>query len=638
MAVNEWFAPCALCAITLLVYGNSFAAGFAVDNRTLILEDSRVHRATAENLGLIFHHTYWWPGGEAGLYRPVTTLSYLLNYAILGNGDHPAGYHWINLLLHAGNVLLIFVLARRLTGEAPAFLIAAVWAVHPVLTESVTNIVGRADLLAGMTTLGGLWMYLRSFETSGRRRLAWLAGLAAVTAIGVFCKESAVAILGIVALYEVTWWNPRRLRGFVLGCLAMSPALLAMWWARSRVMAGPVVFPFVDNPIVAAGFRAGRLTALKVLAKYLGLLAWPAHLSVDYSYAQIPLADGRPTDWIAWLVVAGAAVATAFLFRRNKAAFFAAGFAFLTLLPASNLVIPVGTIMAERLLYLPAAGFAVCLILALYSISRKVRLGTVAPFAAGLLIMAGFAARTWARNADWRDDFTIWSAAVQTSPLSFKTHYGLAQAMLEGRSDPEGEMVDSALAEDEKSLAILDPLADQRNAARVYYTTGSLYVARGYRLAGSPAESVAKLERGKALLLRGLAIGKADRSQNRDTEATAYLILSEADQQLGNIDEALQSARKAQALGPMRSDVYGRIQSVLLAAGRKDEARAILMEGYLLTSDPGLQRKLVADYADRPDEGKCAISYAQATPAIDFSCASVRKLACSVSAKYGCTK
>src|ERR1022692_3120907 len=130
-----------LCLLTLAVYGNSFGAGFTMDNRGLILEDARIRAATAENLGLIFGHTYWWPYGESGLYRPLTTLSYLFNYAILGNGAHPGGYHWINLLLHAGNVLLVFALARRLIRDFwPSFVIAAVWAVHPVLTESVTNI------------------------------------------------------------------------------------------------------------------------------------------------------------------------------------------------------------------------------------------------------------------------------------------------------------------------------------------------------------------------------------------------------------------------------------------------------------------------------------------------------------------
>src|SRR5450759_1300763 len=191
-----------LCLLTLAAYSNSFGAGFAMDNRGLILQDARVHAATAENLGLIFGHTYWWPYGESGLFRPLTTLSYLFNYAILGNGEHPAGYHWINFLLHAANVLLVYALGLRLSSSRPAAWTSAPWAVHPVLTESVTNMVGRADLLAGMAVLGGWLLYRKSTESSGWRRWAYLGALSATTAVGVFSKESAVTVLPVIVLYE----------------------------------------------------------------------------------------------------------------------------------------------------------------------------------------------------------------------------------------------------------------------------------------------------------------------------------------------------------------------------------------------------------------------------------------------------
>jgi hypothetical protein len=99
----------ALLVFTLLAYSNSFQGGFVLDNRGLLLNDPRLRQASAENIALIFQHTYWWPNGESGLYRPFTTLSYLFNYAILGGG-----YHATNFLLHAANVLLAFALAIRL--------------------------------------------------------------------------------------------------------------------------------------------------------------------------------------------------------------------------------------------------------------------------------------------------------------------------------------------------------------------------------------------------------------------------------------------------------------------------------------------------------------------------------------------
>lgn len=655
-----WFASGGLCLTVLLAYANSFQSGFVFDNYTLLLRDIRVQKATAQNVALIFQHTYWWPGGESGLYRPVTTLSYLFNNAILGNHDRPAGYHLLNLLLHAANVLLVFALARRLLGDfRQSLLTASIWAVHPVLTESVTNMVGRADLLAGAATLGGLLIYLKSAEANGLRRAAWLTGLAVSTAIGVFSKESAAAIIAIVALYEITWWNRGRLWALLQAYLAMAPGVLALLWARSRALAqsAPVQFPFVDNPIAWVDFRTGRLTALKVLGKYLGLLIWPAHLSADYSYNQIPLATGSLSDWIAWILVAAVAIAACAMFFRNKTVFFAAGFAFLTLLPASNLVVPIGAIMAERFLYLPAVGFAVVLVLGLYAGARRIRLSAAVPVAAGFLLTAGCLARTIVRNADWKDNATLWAAAVQASPHSFKAHTGLAESMHPDDYDPSSEITDSIIAENERALAILNPLPDVWNTSGVYFTTGAEYAARGFHFAQiTPAgqlvptpEGVARLEKAEALLRRGLAISEAKlhandgripgwlgrtgdpRLNDRRSDARAFLMLSESEQRLGKMEASIGDARRAQALEPAMTDVYTRMHDALAAADQRDKALAVAMKGYLITSESDLQKKMVEDYAYRPEEMKCAISFDGPAPAINFSCPLVKAEACSVS-------
>ena len=356
MSRNRVLAMAGLCAVTLLAYSNSFQAGFSLDSRGILLQD-RIHAATAENLQLILGHTYWWPYGESGLYRPITTLTYLFNYAVLENGDQPAGYHAINFLLHVSNVLLLYLLARRWwkTGWK-AWAVAALWAAHPVLTESVTNIAGRADLLAALAVLSGLWMYLKSAESRGVRRWAWLGGLMLAAMCGVFSKENAVVLPGVMALFELSWWDRKRGRALALGCLAVLPALAAMAYQRAAVLSKfpPVEIPFLDNPLAAAGFWSAKLTAVRLLAKYLGLLIWPARLSWDYSYAQIPMATGSLADWAGWMAVAAVGVAAFLAYRFDRTVFFAIGFAFVTFLPTSNLVLPIGSIFAERFLYLPA--------------------------------------------------------------------------------------------------------------------------------------------------------------------------------------------------------------------------------------------------------------------------------------------
>src|SRR6185503_7268206 len=92
-------------------------------------------------------------------------------------------------------------------------------------------------------------------------------------------------------------------------------------------------FPFTDNPIATSGFWVGRLTAIKVIARYLWLTVWPARLSVDYSYSEIPLATGSLHDWFAWIIVAAAVILVTALYRRNRTAFFLACFAAVTFLP-----------------------------------------------------------------------------------------------------------------------------------------------------------------------------------------------------------------------------------------------------------------------------------------------------------------
>src|SRR5689334_6774589 len=84
---HGWLVVLAVCALTLLAYSNSFRAGMVLDSKALVVQDPRVHAASGENLGLILKHSASWPTGENGTYRPLTTLSYLINYSVLGNGD-----------------------------------------------------------------------------------------------------------------------------------------------------------------------------------------------------------------------------------------------------------------------------------------------------------------------------------------------------------------------------------------------------------------------------------------------------------------------------------------------------------------------------------------------------------------------
>jgi hypothetical protein len=412
-----------LWALALLAYANSFRAGLILDNHPVILQDTRIRQATAENVQLILNQSYWYKTAISSLYRPFTTFSYLFNYAILGNGAAPAGYHWANFILHAVNIALVYLLGLLVMTEFwPAFAMAALWAVHPILTESVTNIVGRADLLAAFGVLAGLLCYARSVAAAGRRALWWRCALIAAAAIGIFSKESGVAIVAAVFLYDMTFCRnaPRlsRLWGYLAMALPVAVFLLVRSVVLAKFLSGSPAF--TDNPLWGADFLTARLTAFKVLGKYLWLLVWPSRLSCDYSFNQIPLFAWRFDNWEDWkailalAVCAGAAWAAVVCYRRSKPLLFFIAFFFLAVAPTANLVILIGTIMAERLLYLPSIGFAGCLAWVGWAGYLRLRAHwpaarIVAPAALGLVCLT-FCARTFFRNGDWFDERTMWSS------------------------------------------------------------------------------------------------------------------------------------------------------------------------------------------------------------------------------------
>jgi hypothetical protein len=646
------FAGLALGLLTIAAFSNSFATGFVLDNQMLLLGDPRIRSASVENLSLILQHTYWWPNGEAGIYRPLTTLSYLFNYSILGNGNNPAGYHWVNFIFHFANVLLVFALARRLlTGRARAFrlaiFIAILWAVHPVLTESVTNIAGRADLFAATAVLSGFLMYLKSCETTGWNRIPWLAGLAAASAAGAFSKESAVVLPGIIVLYELVcrgkgiWSRAFPWAKVAWGFMAAGAPIGAMLWQRAIVLSAsvPAEFPFVDNPIVGAGFWIGRLTAIKVLARYLWITVWPARLSCDYSYSEIPLATGSPGDWAAWLVVAAALVLMVLLYKRDRTAFFFAGLGFLNLLPAANLLFPIGTIMAERLLYLPLFGLVGALVVAADDAGVHLRVPGWVPVVLVCLMGAGLAVRTWVRNLDWKDDLAMATASVRTSPGSFKVHRLLANALFQ--SDPAHGDIDRVVAEAHKSLAILHALPDQLSVFGVWNLAANCHLAKGDAL--PEADARREYEEAIRIARRSIAIEAAAReAYDRrhgvqlpvpPNAADGYRILATAHLRLRQAGQALPPAMQARTINPASVEVYPQIADAYLAQGRGEDAAIALAEGMFATGDASLRQDLLQIYQSGVDANGCAVVPGPRGPALNPSCAIVHRNLCEGAAR-----
>ena len=610
----------ALAAIALAAYANSFGLGLARDGRVLVTGDPRVRALTPENLSLVLKNDYWWPSSVDRLYRPVTTGSFLFNYAVLGNQTNPAGYHMLNWLLHLGNVWLVFELALLLlSGPVPAFLAAALWAVHPLGTEAVTNVAGRADLLSAMAVLGGLLLYVRTASAQGRRMAGAACGLFALALAGFLSKENAVVLIGMIVLWDINFLDRTGTairRRFPLYA-AVAAALLVMLWARQRVLSATPwpEMPFVDNPLRAAPFFTARLTAVKIVIRYLWLLVCPLPLSSDRAYHEIPLAGYSDVSaWLALLLVI-AIVAVAFArYRKDRVVFWAIGFFAIALLPTSNLVLLIGSNMADRFLYLPSVAFAILAVALAYRLPRA-RLP--------VLLLAGaitlFAARTLARNPDWDSDLALATADVQAAPGSFRTHDDVASGLY--AAAPQRNL-DRVIEESEKAWAILRPLPPAEIYQQTPANLGLYYREKGDR-AGGPqtAEGRGWYEKSLAVLLRAQAASQAsekayDEGQiahglplaTRVAYQPLYLFLGATETGLQQYPQALEAFRYARVLNPAVPNSYDGIAQVQLAAGKPDLAAVALDEkavalGLTQETVNGLQKV----YGQIPDGG-CALA------------------------------
>jgi tetratricopeptide (TPR) repeat protein len=237
-----------------------------------------------------------------------------------------------------------------------------------------------------------------------------------------------------------------------------------------------MLIEFTENPLVSAGFWTARLTAVKVVGMLLWLFLWPAHLSADYSYNAVSLFGWRVSNWedakalIALAVCLGAALLAVLLAvrwrRTGRPLLFFLVFFFVALSPTSNLIMLIGSIMAERFLYLPSVGLAGCAVAAIHALGQRRLLNRPGvaqgaahvAWAALVLVCLAFTARTYARNFDWQDDRSLWTSAVDVCPESARPHYNLG---IQLERTPDG--LPEAIAQYQAALRIQPDHAEAHN-------------------------------------------------------------------------------------------------------------------------------------------------------------------------------
>lgn len=421
--------------------------GFVQDDRAVIVSNPAAHSIGAALRA--FDDPYWPPESGAGLYRPVTILSYAVDWTL--SGGRAGWLHVMNALWHGLAALLFTLVLARWLSPLGAVAAGLVFAWHPVHVEGVASLVGRAELLAAALILGAV--------LAARR--GWWVGAVLCALLAMLSKEHGV-IAGVVILFD-NWLQGQERRGYPIGlwiALAVGTAgFVAAWLAIGRAGGSDVAAVFIGR---GAG---GRLViALAAVARAAGLIAWPASLSTDYGPQVIAARESFSlAAAFGGIVVVAVPVLVIWCWRRAPAIAFAAMLTALSYAPTSNLLFPSGVVLAERNLYL-AVGLGAAL--AAGGVEWAASRWGVRPAVAALgVVVLACGLRSLARLPAWRDNRSQLLTLLADHPESYQAHASAA-AVLAGLRDTTGARREYRAAD---SLFAGDPHLD---AAHALYVVG----------------------------------------------------------------------------------------------------------------------------------------------------------------------
>ena len=429
----------AVAGLTVALFSPVYHAAFVYDDADFVVHNPLITAAKL-NVAAVFTTAYPPQHPEQKLYRPLVTLSYALDKAVWRK---PGGFHVTNVVWHLAVVAMVVLLLRQLgTPPIGSLLVAAAWlAWHPLTTEAVAWVAGRAELLAAFFVLASLVAVRRN----------WSVGAGLAFAAALLCKENAIMTPALAALLAWRWPMPSQTGvppvPVSAGCRFFRRMQLS-WkiWAGYAVVGFAYLlwrhYLFADvqlEQVAYTGFADAmtqRLVAGKVLARYLGLALVPYPQSV---FHEIEVESVRSLAAVVLLV----GVTLGLWWRRDRYPNLVLGWTwfFIALLPVSNLLLPIGSVMAERFTYLPLIGVS----LALGGWRGR---GWVA---AGLLtlLLVLQAGQTFIRCRVWQSDRQLWGSAAQVAPTAFLPQAQLGFALLAENDRP------AAIAAFDRALVLL---------------------------------------------------------------------------------------------------------------------------------------------------------------------------------------
>ncbi|XP_055935990.1 protein O-mannosyl-transferase TMTC3-like isoform X1 [Argiope bruennichi] len=449
----EKIYPLVLAALVVVCYFNSLPCGLVFDDIAAITRNKDVRPYTP--LINVFQNDFWGTPLKKEQshksYRPLTVLSFRLNYAV--HGLQPMGYHLVNILLHAFVCHLFYKFCLHFLSGTSSLVSSALFAVHPVHTEAVTGVVGRAELLSAVAFLCALLFYVEHRFLPNARAWQHCGATSLLAVIGFLCKEQAITVLAICCMYEL--FVPKRsnrvqnIRHLILSRGSMSP-----WWRdkllrltimvsvavlslhlRWKMIGGRLpVFNRFDNPASVSKFPIRHLTYNYLLAVNAWLLLFPQYLCCDWTMSTIPLVDSlgdiRNVATIAVYITVFYILKALLRSDDETKMTLLMGISLVVIpfLPSSNLLFPVGFVVAERVLYIPSMGFCILVARGWSLLFENKTFRNWAVLGIIVVVLAG-ACKIVVRNADWQNEYTLYRSSLSVNQRNGKLFNNMGRVL-----------------------------------------------------------------------------------------------------------------------------------------------------------------------------------------------------------------
>lgn len=568
---NKIIAMLLIAVCAFIVYSNSLNNKFVWDDYVTVKENPSIKswfnllKILTEDLGLV--------GGKRHiLYRPLQMLTYMIDYSFWKLNE--IGYHLTNIALHILMALCIYWLVMLLSkGDAfLAFLTGALFVIHPIHTNAVTYISGRADSLCGIFMILSFILYIKSL--SSNRALPYFLCLAAYF-LSLLSKEYALILPVLLLLYNIAFRKSFRAKEF------FSIVLIACLYIAMRMR----VSPFLVSRMSGADSALDRIPAFfAAMTDYARLLFLPFNLHMEYGWGSFLFTDPK--------VLAGVALFLALIIyalverKRNALLFFSVSWLLLAMLPFSNLY-RLNAYMAEHWLYIPSIGFFIIISIVISSLCRRKERGFFG-IALGIGLFVLYSSVTINQNRYWKDPVTIYKRTLKFAPRSAALYNNLACEFKESGN------VEEAIRLYKRAIE-LDP-----NCEEAYANLGTVYnqISRRDKAAYlfnksievNPEYTNAYLK--LALLYgssgkQGKALGLFKKALELDPKSAGiYNDIGNLYKDMGDRKSAGASYLKALELDPSNAESYNNLGIVSNDIGRVEESIELFNKAIKL--DPGL--------------------------------------------------